>query len=125
MPIVITINTYITKDRIRDTVKKIFDISLDHFSNFMDYENWCIFKDNEYVCLYQDGEYPHSKIEFVKAYEYDSTLDILVKYQYIENGIGYKDFHKNEVGEEYYKVTFEKIDGEYYYDSSMKVPLEN
>ena len=46
------------------------------------------------------------------------------KYKYIEDGIYYKGFNSNEVGEEYYISTFNKVNGKYYW-SHTEVYKEN
>lgn len=119
------INTYITKKNLKDAVWKIFKVRIFDFSSFSG--TVCYFDNNEYICL-DDAYYESknaSKLEFIKAYDREQYFDIIVKYQYMNHGVGYKDYSMKEVGEEYYKVTFENIDGEYYFDSAERYVLEN
>ena len=121
------VNTYITKDLLKKTIQNIFNRNIDTYTNFYTSEhNLCYFVDNDYICVSQKNDYetPTPQTEFIKAYKYTNKITIIEKYRYIEDGIYYKGFNSNEVGEEYYISTFKKVNGKYYWDNT-KIYKEN
>ena len=116
------INTLITKKNLKAAIKKIFGVTITDFTTFNS-PKACFIKDNDYICEKDTYSKSNSKIEFIKAIEYEDYMDIIIKYQYIEDNINYKDFTKKEVGEEYYKVTYEKIEENYYFDKAIKTTI--
>ncbi len=122
-----TVNTYITKDILKKTVQKLFNINLNNFTNFYTSEdNLCYFINDEYMCVshlsVNQNRYPETT--FVKALKYDNKIEIIEKYKFIDNGIYYKGFNTKEIGELNYISTFEKINGTFYWTSTESY-LEN
>lgn len=120
------VNSYITKERLKKAVLEIFNRNITNFTNFYTTEdNLCYFVNNEYLCVSHKIK-QNNKVDkqFVKAYKYTNKITIIEKYKYIEDGIYYKGFNSNEVGEEYYISTFNKVNGKYYW-SNTEVYKEN
>lgn len=116
-----TVNSYITKEQLRTTIQKIFNQNIIDYTNFYTSEdNLCYFINNEYLCISHQTTNNNISVqkEFIKAYKYNTKIEIYEKYKYINNGIYYKGFNSNEVGEGYYKSTFNKINGSYYWVST-------
>lgn len=113
------VNSYINKDLLKKTVRKLFNISIQSFTNFYTTnDNLCYFVNEDYICVNKANNNANSeniKTEFMKAIKTDKEIQIIEKYKYIKNGIYYKGFNSNEVGEEQYISTFSKINGEYYW----------
>ena len=120
------VNTYITKEKLKKAVQEIFNRNITNFTNFYTSEdNLCYFINNEYICIsHKTNSNTTINKEFVKAYKYTNKLTIIEKYKYIEDGIYYKGFNSDEVGEEYYISTFNKVNGKYYW-SHTEVYKEN
>lgn len=120
------VNSYITKERLKKAVLEIFNKNITNFTNFYTTEdNLCYFVNNEYLCVsHKTQRNVSSDKQFVKAYKYSNKITIIEKYKYIEDGIYYKGFNSNEVGEEYYISTFNKVNGKYYW-SNTEVYKEN
>ena len=121
-----TVNTYITKERLKKTVQEIFNKNITNFTNFYTSEdNLCYYINNEYLCISHKTKLTKTTDrQYVKAYKYKDKITIIEKYKYIEDGIYYKGFNSNEVGEEYYISTFNKVNGKYYW-SHTEVYKEN
>lgn len=116
-----TTNSYITKDILKQTIKKIFNININTFTNFYTSEdNLCYFLENEYLCVSKKPAIHNSYTEkkFVKAYKYNNKIEIIEKYKYINNGIYYKTFNSEEIGESTFISTFIKVNGSYYWDNT-------
>lgn len=116
-----TINTYITKDILKKTIEKLFNRNIKNFTNFYTSEdNLCYFVENEYLCVSHKTNDTNKFTEksFEIAKKYDNKIEIIENYKYIDNGIYYKGFNKDEVGENKYISTFEKINGSYYWIST-------
>ena len=116
-----TINTYITKDTLKNKIKEIFNLNINSFTNFYTNENnLCYFINNEYLCIQntKTSNPTTAEKQFVKAYKSNNKLEIYEKYKYIKEGIYYKGFNSNEVGEGLYKTTFIKTNGQYYWEST-------
>lgn len=116
-----TVNTYITKDLLKQTVKKIFNKNINNYTNFYTTEdNLCYYIQDEYLCVSHQTNPSTTSAEktFVKAYKYKNKITIVEKYKFIEEGIYYKGFNSKEIGEEYYISTFNKINGKYYWEST-------
>lgn len=116
-----TINTYITKDLLKKTVEKLFNRNINNFTNFYTSEdNLCYFIENEYICVSHKTNDSNKITEkqFKIAKKYDNKIEIIETYKYIDNGIYYKGFNKDEIGENTYISTFEKINGSYYWIST-------
>lgn len=120
------VNTYITKDKLKKAIQEIFNRNINNFTNFYTTEdNLCYFVNNEYLCIaHKTNTNQTVDKQFVKAYKYTNKITIIEKYKYIEDGIYYKGFNNNEVGEEYYISTFNKVNGKYYW-SKTEVYKEN
>lgn len=116
-----TVNSYITKDLLTRTIQKIFNKNISNYTNFYTTEdNLCYFINNEYLCVSHQINKPtrYSEKEFIKAYKYKDKIELIEKYKFIDNGIYYKGFNSTEVGEGYYKSTFNKVNGSYYWVST-------
>lgn len=116
-----TVNSYITKEQLRLTIQKLFNQNLINYTNFYTSEdNLCYYINNEYLCIAHQTTQKnnYSEKEFVKAYKYNTKIEIIEKYKFIKDGIYYKGFNSNEVGEGYYKSTFEKVNGSYYWTTT-------
>ena len=116
-----TINTYITKEILQKKVKEIFNININSFTNFYTTENnLCYFINNEYLCIQTKNTNHKTNIEksFVKAYKTNNEIEVYEKYKYIDEGIYYKGFNSDEIGEGLYKTIFKKINGQYYWEST-------
>ncbi len=117
-----TVNTYITRDLLNKTIQKLFNKNINNYTNFYTNEDsLCYFIENEYLCVshqstIENNEY--SQTEFIKAYKTNDKIEITEKYKYIVDGIYYKGFKSEEVGEGYYKSTFIKRNGTYYWEST-------
>mgnify|MGYP003312448781 FL=1 len=121
------VNTYITKDLLKKTIQNIFNKNINTYTNFYTSDNnLCYFIDSDYICVSHKNDYETNttETEFIKAFKYTNKITIIEKYRYIENGIYYKGFNSNEVGEEYYISTFNKVNGKYYWDNT-KIYKEN
>lgn len=120
------VNTYITKERLKKAVQEIFNKNITNFTNFYTSEdNLCYYINNEYLCIsHKIKQTKTTDRQYVKAYKYKDKITIIEKYKYIEDGIYYKGFNSNEVGEEYYISTFNKVNGKYYW-SHTEVYKEN
>lgn len=119
-----TINTYITKDLLQSKIKEIFNININSFTNFYTNENnLCYFINNEYLCIQTPKTNSNNTTEkqFIKAYQSNNKLEVYEKYKYIKEGIYYKGFNSNEVGEGLYKTTFVKVNGQYYWESTEHI----
>lgn len=114
------VNTYITKDLLKKTVQTIFNKSINDFTNFYTNEdNLCYFINDEYLCIsHKTNTNNNIDKQFVKAYKYTNKITVIEKYKYIKDGIYYKGFNSDEVGEEYYISTFDKVNGKYYWNST-------
>ncbi len=117
-----TVNTYITKELLNKTIQKLFNKSISDYTNFYTNEDsLCYFVENEYICVShknENEEETEAETEFVKASKTSDKIEIYEKYRYIVDGIYYKGFKSNEVGEGYFKSTFIKRNGTYYWDST-------
>ena len=116
-----TINRYITKELLNKTIKKIFNINLTQYTNFYTSEdNLCYYLKDEFLCVsHQTNKITnYGEKKFQKAYKYNNKIEIIEKYHFINNGIYYKGFNSQEIGEGYYKSTFNKINGSYYWEST-------
>lgn len=116
-----TVNKYITKDLLKKTVLQIFNRNITKFTNFYTSEdNLCYYINDEYLCISHKTKQSTSNPQksFVKAYKYTNKTTIIEKYKFIEEGIHYKGFNSDEVGEQYYISTFTKINGKYYWDNT-------
>lgn len=116
-----TVNSYITKEQLRLTIQKLFNQNITNYTNFYTSEdNLCYFINDEYLCVSHQTKPTNINVEkqFVKAYKYNTKIEIIEKYKYIKDGIYYKGFNSNEVGEGYYKTTFNKVNGSYYWTST-------
>ena len=120
------VNTYITKEKLKKAAQEIFNKNITNYTNFYTTEdNLCYFINDEYLCIsHKTNTSQQTEKEFIKAYKYTNKITIVEKYKYIENGIYYKGFNSNEIGEEYYISTFDKVNGKYYW-SSTEVYKEN
>ncbi len=115
-----TVNSYITKDLLKSVVRKIYNININEFTNFYtSNDNLCYFVNDEYLCVSKTSNNGQKNIyadtQFVKAIKYDQKIEIIEKYKYVIDGIYYKGFLSDEIGEEQYISTFLKINGEYYW----------
>ena len=116
------VNTFINKEVLKKTIQKIFNRNISSFTNFYTSEdNLCYFIEDEYLCISHPTTQSNTVVEksFIKAYKYTNKITIVEKYKFIEEGIYYKGFNSNEVGEEYYISTFIKINGNYYWDNTQ------
>lgn len=116
-----TVNTYITKELLKETIQEIFNRTIYNFKNFYTTEdNLCYFVNNEYLCISTKAKVAPSKAEttFVKAYKYSNKIEIIENYKFIKDGIYYGGFNSNEVGERTYISTFTKKNGSYYWEST-------
>lgn len=116
-----TVNTYIKKDLLKRTIQKLFNKNISNYTNFYTSENnLCYFINDEYLCVaHQTNKSSiYSEKEFIKAYKYNNKIEIIEKYKYIDDGIYYQGFNSQEIGEGYYKSTFNKINGAYYWVST-------
>ena len=116
-----TVNTYITKDLLQRTIQKIFNKNISNYTNFYTEEdNLCYYINNDYLCVSHKVVEPtrYSEKTFIKAYKYDNKIEIIESYRYIDNGIYYKGFNSKTIGEGYYKSTFIKTNGSYYWEST-------
>ena len=50
--------------------------------------------------------------------KYDNKIEIIEKYRFVDNGIFYKGFNSSEIGEGYYKSTFNKVNGTYNWEKT-------
>lgn len=120
-PTYYTVNTYITKDLLHKTVQKIFNKNIINYTNFYTSEdNLCYYINNEYLCISHKTQESkkYSDKTFIKAYKYDNKIEIIESYKYIDNGIYYNGFNSQTIGEGYYKSTFIKTNGSYYWEST-------
>ena len=116
------VNTLINKEILKKTIQKIFNRNISNFTNFYTSEdNLCYFIEDEYICISHPTTQSNTGVQksFVKAYKYTNKITIIEKYKFIEEGIYYKGFNNNEVGEEYYISTFVKTNGNYYCDNTQ------
>lgn len=116
-----TVNTYISKDLLKKTVQKIFNKNITKFTNFYTSEdNLCYYINNEYICVSHKTASSSTKGEasFIKTYKYTNKITIIEKYKFINEGIYYKGFNSDKIGEEYYISTFNKVNGKYYWEST-------
>lgn len=115
------INTFITKDLIKDTAKDIFNINLKEFTNFYTNEdNLCYYESNEFLCIskkIQSNTLSYDK-EFVKALIYDNKIEIIENYYFIKNNTKYKYFNSNEEGSSLFISTFVKTNGTYHWQET-------
>ena len=120
------INSYITKDLLKETVKKIFNVNIYNFKSFYtNYDDICEYKDEEYTCIAKYNPSNNSDVTFVKAMKNDQELVIYQKYKYNKYDTFYKTFNGEEVGEGYYKIVFRLVNDSYYFDSSEIITEEN
>jgi hypothetical protein len=120
------INTYVTKDLLRETVKKIFNVNLYNFVSFYtNYDDICEYENEEYTCIVKHNPSNNSEVQFVKAIKDDQEVIIYQKYKYNKYDNSYKTFNGNEIGEGYYKIVFRLINDNYYFESSELIPEEN
>lgn len=113
-----TVNHLITKESLKNTVRKLYNINIDDFRNFYtSLDNLCYYVNDEYLCVSKTNNTSVSSAnsEFIKAVKYDNKITIIEKYRYIVDGIYYKGFISDEIGEGLYISTFEKINGSYYW----------
>ncbi len=114
-----TVNYAINRQVLKNTIRKLYNINLKNFTNFYTTEdNLCYYINNEYLCVshFKDKDINNrGEVELVKALKYSNKIEIIEKYKYIKDGIYYKGFNSNEVGEENYISTFLLVNGEYYY----------
>jgi hypothetical protein len=115
------VNKYITKDLLTRTIQKLFNININDYTNFYISENnLCYYINNEYICVSHTTAQPtrYGEKEFIKAYKYDNKIEIIEKYRFVDNGIFYKGFNSSEIGEGYYKSTFNKVNGTYNWEKT-------
>lgn len=115
------VNHYINKDILKETIRKIFNRTIQNFTNFYTSENnLCYYVSNEYLCVTHQTTNTTTNYakEFVEARIYKDKLEIIEKYKYINKNIYYKGFISNEVGEGTYISTFDKINGNYYWSNT-------
>lgn len=122
------VNSYINKELLKNTIRKLYNINIQSFTNFYTTsDNLCYFVNDDYICVNKTGNTINGdtvKTEFVKAIKSDKEIQIIEKYKNIKEGIYYKGFNSSEIGEEFYISTFNKINGEYYW-SETKVYQED
>lgn len=115
------INTFITKELIKDTAKEIFNINLKEFTNFYTNEdNLCYYENNEFYCIskkIQTNTLSYNK-EFVKALIYDNKIEIIENYYFIKNNTKYKYFNSKEEGSSLFISTFVKTNGHYHWQET-------
>lgn len=115
------VNKYITKDLLKRTIQKLFNKNISNYTNFYTSEdNLCYYINDEYLCVSHQTAKPTRYVEkeFIKAYKYTNKIEIIEKYRFVDDGIYYKGFNSTEVGEGYYKSTFTKVNGSYYWQST-------
>lgn len=120
------VNYAINKQVLKNTIKDLYNINMVEFSDFYtNGNNKCMLIEDEYLCvsskMVTGG---NSNREFIKAFKYKDTIDIVEKYKYVVDGISYKGFNSNEVGEQEYISTFKKINDKYVYIKT-EMYLEN
>lgn len=112
------INTYITKELLRETAAEIFNINIKEFTNFYTNEdNLCYYENNEFLCIskkIQTNTLSYGK-EFVKAYIYDNKIEVIENYYFIKNNTKYKYFNSKEEGSSLFITTFVKTNGDYHW----------
>ncbi len=116
-----TLNTFVTKDVLKRTVQKIFNKNIKEFKNFYTTEdNLCYFINNEYLCISHktNPTNKYTEKEFIKAYKTTNKIEIIEKYRFVNDGIYYKGFNSDEVGEEYYISTFVRVNGNFYLEET-------
>lgn len=116
-----TVNHQITKELLKETVMKIFNRTIQNFTNFYTSEdNLCYFIENEYLCISHktNTKTPYAAKEFVKAIKYDNKIEIIEKYRFVNKEIYYQGFNSDKVGEGTYISTFTKTNGTYHWEST-------
>lgn len=120
-----TVNSYITKEILSQTIQKLFNRKIYNYTNFYtSLNNLCYYVANsDYICIKHNNETKNSVVEseFIKAYKYNTKIEIIEKYKHIVNGIYYKGFNSKEIGEGTYISTFTKINGIYYWQSTEMI----
>jgi len=116
------VNHNITKELLKDTVLQIFNVNIKNYTNFYTKENnLCYYINNDYLCITHNSNNNNqirTETEFIKAIKYDSKIEIIENYRYINKDIYYKGFGSNEIGEQKYISTFTKTNGAYHWEST-------
>lgn len=118
-----TVNHYITKEILKETIQKIFNRTISTFTNFYTTEdNLCYYIEDQYLCIAHNTKQSnkYSETEFIKAYKYNNKIEIIENYKFVNSGIYYKGFNSNEIGESKYISTFIKRNGAYYWYSTKQ-----
>lgn len=116
-----TVNSKMTKELLKETVTKIFNRTIQNFTNFYTTEdNLCYFIENEYLCIAHKTKEttPYATKEFIKAIKYDNKIEIIEKYRFVNKEIYYQGFNSNKVGEGTYISTFTKTNGIYHWENT-------
>jgi len=119
-----TSNSYITKELLKTKSRELYNVNIINYTNFYTSEdNVCYYLDDEYLCISHQTTITtdHPEVTFIKAIKENQTIKIYENYKYIENGIYYKYFNRNEIGEQEYVSTFTKVNGKYYWTSTEPV----
>ncbi len=115
------VNSYITKNMLKSTIRKIFNRNITEFPDFyINSEDKCYSLEDIYLCVIHQEKDPEAYTEtsYITSTEDKNTITITESYKYINTGITYKGFNSNEVGEGKYKSTFKKQNGSYYWVST-------
>ena len=115
------VNSYITKNMIKQTIRKIFNRNIENFTDFyINNEDKCHSLNEIYICVSHvpNSNESYTETKLVSAKEENNTITIIENYNYYNTGINYKGFTSTEVGEGLYKSTFKKMNGSYYWVST-------
>ena len=109
-----TINSFINKKILSNTVYKIFGKNITNYSSFfIDEHNICEYINEEYVCSYENTE--NNTYEIKKEIEdyaiYNDRIVIVEKYIY-------RDYFLNEMYTKKYISTFVLKENNYYWDNT-------